>query len=374
MIRFTVVKLFCIWLFCLDFGQVPGQSQVTFTLEEIAGRKVLVVSPGRESTAALSNGEQVEWAQRLRVYVGEHEHEPAGKMPPRAGNYEYQSGRILFRPFVPFRPGLTYTAFFREKDFHHFTIPKAPDSPEPELTAIYPTADTLPANQLKFYLHFSTPMAEGHAYRDLLLVDDRGDTLSAPFVRLEPELWNLDHTRLTLWMDPGRVKRALGPNEAEGAPLEIGRQYTLHVLPGWKNRQGRPLKEDYQKSFCVKAADRKKPSVGQWQTNKIPAGSRDPLELHFGEAMDQALAEKTLSVWYGEDTEVTGAMKLAAQERTWQFVPKDPWKAGQYRIRIDALLEDLAGNNLNRLFDRDLFAEANPSPDQKYHFLEFSVP
>ena len=30
------------------------------------------------------------------------------------------------------------------------------------------------------------------------------------------------------------------------------------------------------------------------------------------------------------------------------------WKAGRYRLKIESRLEDLAGNNLNRPFDRDI--------------------
>ena len=37
------------------------------------------------------------------------------------------------------------------------------------------------------------------------------------FLELENELWNPEHTQLTLWLDPGRIKRDLIPNQRKRA-------------------------------------------------------------------------------------------------------------------------------------------------------------
>jgi len=47
-------------------------------------------------------------------------------------------------------------------------------------------------------------------------------------------------------------------------------------------------------------------------------------------------------------------IKLLMKENALEFLPKKPWHAGKYRFKIAAYLEDLAGNNLNRPFDRDI--------------------
>ena len=78
--------------------------------------------------------------------------------------------------------------------------------------AIYPTQDTVPENLLKIYLQFSKPMREGQALRHIELLKNNRDTLPGVFLDLQPELWNVDRTTLTVWLDPGRIKRDLQPN------------------------------------------------------------------------------------------------------------------------------------------------------------------
>jgi hypothetical protein len=51
---------------------------------------------------------------------------------------------------------------------------------------------------------------------------------------------------------------------------------------------------------------------------------------------------------------VAGHASIGREERSWRFVPSAPWIAGGYSLLVDPRLEDLAGNSLLRLFDRDL--------------------
>src|SRR3954463_1528646 len=59
------------------------------------------------------------------------------------------------------------------------------------LEAIYPSAELLPANHLKFYLHFSVPMREGVFLDHCQLLDDHGRVVIAEPFR-ETELWSED--------------------------------------------------------------------------------------------------------------------------------------------------------------------------------------
>jgi hypothetical protein len=44
---------------------------------------------------------------------------------------------------------------------------------------------------------------------------------------------------------------------------------------------------------------------------------------------------------------------LAEGDSAWTFTPKLPWLAGDYTLRVGGALEDLAGNNVVRVFDVD---------------------
>lgn len=85
-------------------------------------------------------------------------------------------------------------------------IPISPQAP----IRISPQAEVLPANTLRFYLHFPRP-AEAHFDRDhLWLLDEEEQVVRDPFLVLSSELWSLDGSRLTVLMEPGRIKRGLG--------------------------------------------------------------------------------------------------------------------------------------------------------------------
>jgi hypothetical protein len=42
---------------------------------------------------------------------------------------------------------------------------------------------------------------------------------------------------------------------------------------------------------------------------------------------------------------------VSQSETTWQWIPDSPWKEGAYALVIDSVLEDLAGNSLERPFE-----------------------
>jgi hypothetical protein len=45
---------------------------------------------------------------------------------------------------------------------------------------------------------------------------------------------------------------------------------------------------------------------------------------------------------------------VGAEERSWSFAPEAPWRPGSHELEIDTRLEDLAGNSVAHVFDRDL--------------------
>ena len=77
---------------------------------------------------------------------------------------------------------------------------------------VYPSANRLPENTLRLYVHFSGVVARGGVYSRFKLVRDDGKAVLRPFVELDEELWSEDGLRLTLLFDPGRVKRGQTPS------------------------------------------------------------------------------------------------------------------------------------------------------------------
>jgi hypothetical protein len=162
-------------------------------------------------------------------------------------------------------------------------------------------------------------------------------------------------TRLTLFIDPGRIKRGVQPLEEIGPALEAGKGYTLEIDAAWRDSAGLPLRENFRKSFRVGPQDREPPSVATWEIKSPKAGTRDPLAVSFPEPMDQALALRVIRVANAAGRLMEGVSALFDQERRWSFTPQESWTAGQYQLQVQNTIEDLAGNNIGKAFEVDLF-------------------
>ncbi len=278
----------------------------------------------------------------------------ADKETAIAGNYQRVDNDIIFEPVVPFTRGLHYVVWLRNSRLDEIIIPNLSTNDQPALLAIYPSQDSLPDNLLKIYLRFSRPMREGQSQKYITLLRNKTDKLSGVFLDLQPELWNADRTLLTLWLDPGRIKRDLQPNKLLGTPLRIGNQYQLTVSADWTDEQGATLQKPVTKTFLSVQRDSLLPAPAQWTMQKPVAGSAQPLQVAFGEALDYSLLMETLHIFQPDGQPVSGKWLLSDEEKRGSFKPDEAWKMGRYSLQIENRLEDLAGNNLNRPFDRDI--------------------
>ncbi len=81
------------------------------------------------------------------------------------------------------------------------------------------------------------------------------------------------------------------------------------------------------------------------------------------EEFSSTLLQHSLEVSDDAGHPVRGRPGSGPDERSWTFTPAAPWAAGKYRLAIDPRIEDLAGNSLARVFDRDRERdEAPPDP------------
>jgi len=268
---------------------------------------------------------------------------------PIIGSRKRVGNQLYFCPLIPFSKNLTYQAQFPTVPYFTFKPVPPKNYTQTAITEVYPTLDTLPENTLKMYLHFSAPMSDGNGYQHIILKDEKGENIAVPFLELTPLLWNEDRTRLTLWFDPGRVKRELLRNQKLGAPLREGKNYTLHISKNWKDANGYSLGNDFNKNIHIIAADRNEPNTKNWLTTLPKANTKTPLIINFGEALDHALVLKSLTVFNKKGKKVEGEIIVGNNEQEWSFTPTENWQSTTYRIQIKAELEDLAGNNFRHL-------------------------
>jgi hypothetical protein len=293
---------------------------------------------------------------------------PKGKErgPALLGDYRIEDGRLRFEPRFPLVAGVKYQAVFdparvptraalKEKTIEKEILLAKPKSEPVVVTQVYPTADRLPENQLKFYIQFSAPMSRGDSYKHIKLLNDKGRALDLPFLDLDQELWDSSAQRLTVFCDPGRIKRGLKPREDFGPVLEEGKSYTLLIERDLEDANGNRLKESYKKSFKALAPDDKQPDPKSWKIQAPAAGTRDSLRVTFSKPMDSALSERLIWVIDDKGRKTAGTVALTEMETVWQFTPEKAWGAGSYQLVADTRLEDLAGNSIARPFEVDVF-------------------
>lgn len=290
---------------------------------------------------------------------------------PILGSFSKENGYISFTPVLPFSTGQEFGIAHKGKQIARFKVESKERTKVPELLAIYPRQDTVPVNLLKMYLEFSEPMQHVGNPLDFITVFDKTEQTEVhPFLDLEAELWNADHTRLTLWFDPGRIKTDLIPNKEKGLPLKQKHTYDIIIDKNWKSAYGVPFEESYSKTIHVIGKDLESPNPENWTIVAPQKETKDALTIYFNEALDPILALESIKLFDG-DKPLSGNLNLVKKDNAILFEPSHLWEAGDYRILIHPILEDLAGNNLKNLFDSDIRHQNAKKEIQTV--LEFSI-
>lgn len=319
-----------------------------------------------------------DWKTVLKVFPKELRLEKKESIPPMLGTYALEDSLLRFRPRFPFREGLEYVAELAAPGNDtsltvNFTVPQSARQTPVFVEALYPDTGQVPANLLKLYLYFSGPVGLGNIYEHIHLLDENGVELEKPFLELEPALWDKHLRRLTLWFDPGRIKTDLQPNLAKGAPLQPGRCYKLLVSKNLRDAFAQPLAHGFEKNICCFKEDRTKPDPASWQVISPQAGTMEALTIHFPEVMDKVGLESGISVLDAGDQPVAGKVMVSRAATQWDFFPESPWKAGDYQLLLYSRMEDLAGNNLIRLFDTPVQDSAAEIPAEEVLMIRFQV-
>jgi hypothetical protein len=305
--------------------------------------------------------------QRLRIYPTDLvDAARSSALPPLDGEFfsDPGDGAVSFVPRLPFVGGMSYTVVGSDfDDVAPATITwPARDSSEctTRIVDIYPTAGEVPRNLLRCYVHFSDRMSEGFVASHVRAVDaDTGAPIDGAFLPMEPELWDRARRRVTVLFDPARIKRGLAPHRDVGYPLHVGATVDVVVDDGFQDAAGGRLARTQARRYVVGPDVRGRVDPAAWDVASPRAGSLDPLVVRFDRPLDHALLQHCLAVARrgssGAVSEpVPGTVQVPTGEQSWQFAPSDAWTARGYDLVVDTKLEDLAGNSVARVFDRDL--------------------
>jgi hypothetical protein len=319
----------------------------------------------------------------FRVIVAEAPRPEGDGLPDVAGRYILCDDEVRFVPTFPFDSEVKYRVIFDARALGllteqplmgEFAIPSDQKAPAlTEVTEIFPSCDLLPENLLRFYVYFSHSMQRGGACVEISLLDSEGQPVADALYRPPVELWDRTMRRLTVLLDPGRLKRWAGPNIELGPPLTAGQTYTLEIGSGMIDRYGRPLRARFRKRFLVGDPVREPISVESWELLPPATGSRQALGLLFRNPLDRALLSQTMTVGGADGSVTAGQVVIDQGERRWRFTPTSPWVAGEYQIHVGSSLEDVCGNSIAGAFDRPIRNAPQPAKPTEGSSLVFQL-
>jgi hypothetical protein len=191
--------------------------------------------------------------------------------------------------------------------------------------------------------------------------------------RAPVELWDTSLTCLTILLDPGRLKRGVGPNRMLGPPLKMGERYILAVGRGMIDVHGRPLRQRFTKAFTVCEAVRAPIRIEDWRIVPPTADSRDPLDLTFPTPLDWVGLWGGITVVLEGGEQISGRVRIDQDETRWRFTPDAAWRAGLHSIRISPSLEDACGNTPYGAFDGPLCSAEQMALETAVRSIPFEV-
>lgn len=303
----------------------------------------------------------------LKVYVGENLESSAEKLPVQ-GTYSIKDNTIVFKPYFPFMERQIYSikvhllvqenlkknSGLKELNYLDttFNIPNSNKVPLASVLNIFPSSTIIPENTLRFYIYFSTPMKREVSLKYIKLLDENGKEDLHAFMKFKRELWSPDGKRLTLLFDPGRIKRNVVTNLDLGPALKAGKRYRLVISPEWEDVYNQLLNRSFIKTFTASQAYRKQINTSDWKFSSPKINSKDALTIQFDRSFDHALLQQHMIVINNAKGDpINGTVVVNNMESEWVFTPWLPWKNENYFIVVNAVLEDISGNNLHDLLD-----------------------
>lgn len=358
-LRFWAISLLSLMVVNLLGGCVDLRNESRLILPANIDEPVFVQLPDNKI-----DWETADPSNLLQVYVGQ-EDICCEDQTPMAGRYAFNGDKLVFTPAFPFVTGQDYVARLQMPNGQEgwiqerttFTIAPVTPLVDAKVTGIYPSGNVLPENVLRFYIHFARPMKPHVAFEYIKLLDASGNADEAAFMRFKQELWNEDRTRLTLLMDPGRIKREVATNIQLGPALRAGKRYELMIEEGWPTADGTSQLAAFSKPFVVAQALRELPDSEAWDITVPGRGTQQMIAIRFDRPFDYQLLLKDIHVLSEDGQKIPGEIQIGEHEYEWHFLPKHPWSAEKILIVVNSELEDVAGNNFKDLLDHKVDTE-----------------
>lgn len=214
---------------------------------------------------------------------------------------------------------------------------------------VFPLAvkDTVPANNMLYYISFNTPMQQDQlAYKHIELIDDQGKVVDRPW--RERTFWMNDGRMMTVMVHPAKLKR--GIMERVGVAIHENKSYTIRIGDGVRDVYNRTVSGNREIKLHAVTRDTLMPRILEVDASPV-AGAFTDVKIKFSEMMDYGSMMSYVQIQNELGEVVPVKVSYVDQSRQWVLRPKEAWKAGSYQLKFINALMDVAGNQLNRPFE-----------------------
>ena len=194
-------------------------------------------------------------------------------------------------------------------------------------------------------------MQEMGILNHIKLTRDDGKNITGVFFENQYELWNEDRTKVTLIVDPGRVKTGLLAHNVLGRAFDEGVTYCLVVDSLLVDFNNEKLNRRFIKKFIAVSEDTTAPNLTNWSVTCPPANTREVFTINLNDKVDHISAKTFIKIIDDNERIMEGEITLGKNESLWIFKPKLKWQKGNYKLIVNSRLEDIAANTLNGIFD-----------------------
>lgn len=208
---------------------------------------------------------------------------------------------------------------------------------------IHPAGSTIPENLLRIELRFREPQPIPFDARRVQLVDSAGIPLSNSLLDLA--LPDAEGRRITVLLDPGRVKTDVGPNLSAGRALQEGS--TVRLMVASASPDERPV----FKQWTVTSIDAEVLRPELWHFRVPRARTHDALVVNMHQPISSA-GDRYIAVRDAAGLRVPGRISLEEGDTLWRFKPTRRWQLGSYALVTHPDLEDPAGNRSCAAFEQ----------------------
>ena len=239
-----------------------------------------------------------------------------------------------------------------------------PTSQRTRVVAIHPTAEEVPRNLLRFYLHFSSADERRASSPGTCTSSTRAPASRCPerSSRWSPSSGTPNERASRCSSIPPRIKRGLAPHREAGYPLREGATIEVVVDAGFADAHGRPLAE---RVLPPLPRGRRRPPARRARRvgrSEAPAvgharSARRSLRSPARPRAAPPLPRRGRRRRHARARAGSWSRRASGRGRSRR------WRSGatrRYALVVDTTLEDLAGNSVARVFDRDL---ADPDHD-----------